>query len=129
VSDQVGAKTVNIVAIVLESLLALLFITAGGGRIAGLESHVKTFRHFGDPQAFRPVAGAIEITGAPGLVIGLFIHRVAPLAALWLACDMGGALVTHTRIRDVPKNFAPAALLCIGMMLAALRWSDLPIHL
>jgi uncharacterized membrane protein YphA (DoxX/SURF4 family) len=120
---------VNIVAIVLESLLALLFFTAGGGRIAGLEYHVKNFRHFGDPQAFRPLVGAVEIMGALGLVIGLFVHWVAPLAALWLACDMVGALVIHTHICDFPKNFAPArVLLRIAMMVAALRWSDLPIH-
>jgi uncharacterized membrane protein YphA (DoxX/SURF4 family) len=108
VSDRVGAKTVSIDAIVLESLLALLFCAAGGGKIAGLECHVENFRHFGYPQAFRPVVGAIENTGALGLVIGIVVHWVAPLAALWLARDMIGAFVTHTRIRDFPQE------LCAG---------------
>ena len=94
----------NIVAIVLESLLALLFFTAGGDRIAALASHVKNVRRCGDPQALRPGTGASEITGALGLITGLFVHWVAPLTALWRPCDMGSALATHTRICDAPPG-------------------------
>src|SRR4051812_29797447 len=116
----------NMIATVLQVLLGLVFLGAGGSKIAGARMQVETFDRLRLPQWFRPIVGIIEIVGALGLLVGLVMPLVTAVAAIWLVGVMVGALITHSRNRDSVQNFVPpTVLLCIAATVITLRWSAL----
>jgi putative oxidoreductase len=76
---------------VLQALSAVLFLIAGGTKLAGIPATVQLFATIGVGQWFRYVTGAIEVVGAALLLI----PSVAAYAAAVLAVTMIGAVVTH----------------------------------
>jgi putative oxidoreductase len=72
---------------ILSALVALAFIAAGGGKVAGTAVMVELFDNLGLGQWFRYFTGLLEIVGA----IGLLISRYAFYAAVLLAIVMVGA--------------------------------------
>jgi len=85
------SRNVSIALLVLSFLLAALFLMSGGSKLAGAEQHVKGFAHWGYPDWFRLVIGAIEIVAA----ILLLIPRLAFFGASALIVVMAGATYTH----------------------------------
>jgi hypothetical protein len=74
---------------------------------------------------FWTVTAAVEIAGAVGVLVWLARARAAVLGGLWLAALMAGGLVSHLRVGDPPTDMiAAAALLLMGLAVAALRWQD-----
>lgn len=76
---------------VLSGLLALLFLMAGGSKLAGAERHVQGFARWGWPDWLRLVVGAVEVTSA----VLLLIPRVAFFGGCALMVVMAGATYTH----------------------------------
>jgi putative oxidoreductase len=115
----------EIAATVLQGLLALAFLGAGGGKVSGSQRMRDAFKKWRYPDWFRPVVGAAEVIGAIGLIVGIWAPVVAALAGLWLAVIMLGANYTHIiRIREgfyVP----PAILLVLALAVVGLRFSSL----
>ena len=87
----VNKKWKTVATWVLSGLLALLFLMAGGSKLAGAEQHVKGFAHWGYPDWFRLVVGAVEVACA----ILLLIPRAAFFGASALTLVMAGATYTH----------------------------------
>ena len=94
-----------------QALLTPAFLGAGGQKLAGTDQMVEEFDRYGYPQWFRIFTGAVEVTGAAGLLVGFFRPVITPLAALLLTATMVGALATHIRLGDPAKNMAPPAVL------------------
>jgi putative oxidoreductase len=103
----------DIVAIVLQALLALAFIMAGIGKMAGSKMHVDNFKHWRLPQGFRIVTGLVEIVGAIGLIIGFWEPSWAAAAGLWLGFTLFIGILVHVRVKDSFKLTFPAVILCI----------------
>jgi uncharacterized membrane protein YphA (DoxX/SURF4 family) len=82
----------QILAIILQVLLGLAFLGAGGQKLAASEEMVNDFERFGYPRWFLYATGAVEITGAIGMLAGIFVPLVGALAGMWLAAVMLGAL-------------------------------------
>ncbi|MDQ3432256.1 MAG: DoxX family protein [Actinomycetota bacterium] len=61
--------------------------------------------------------GALELAGAAGLIIGLWLAWLGILAALGLVALMAGAVFFHQRVSDSPKAMAPAATLGVLALL------------
>lgn len=119
----------NVVLIVLQTLLGLVFLGAGGSKIAGVPTQIQNFDHWHISQRLRPVVGLFEIVGALGMLGSILLPWLAPIAALWLVMIMLGALLTHIRIHDTAQHFVPPfALLCFAALVAVLRWSALMEH-
>ena len=119
----------NIVAIVLQVLLGLVFMGAGASKIAGARMQVETFDRLHLPQWFRPVVGIVEVIGVVGILAGVAVHWLAAVAAIWFVGVMLGALMTHVRVRDAARDVVPAAvLLCVATIVVALRWPSLVGH-
>ncbi|WP_326829945.1 DoxX family protein [Streptosporangium sp. NBC_01810] len=76
-----------------------------------------------------PVPGArggLEILGAVGLVIGLWIEGLGIAAAAGLALLMAGAVLYHVKARDTAKNTsASLVLLVLSVVTIALRLASL----
>lgn len=97
--------------IVLMIVVGLAFLAAGGQKLAGSESLKKDFRRFGYPVWFMYLTGALEVMGAVGMFVGVFVPVLGALAGLLLLGVMTGAVASHIRVGDPVKNVVPASVL------------------
>jgi putative oxidoreductase len=98
-----------------QVVLALMFLMAGGSKLAGVPAMVSLFDAIGLGQWFRYVTGVIEITSG----IALLVPRVAVFGALLLIPTMLGAIVTNVFV--VPASPVMPLLLLLGA--SAVAWA------
>ncbi len=91
----------------LSGLVALAFIGAGGGKLAGTAVMVELFDKVGLGQWFRYFTGLLEVAAG----IGLLISRYAFYAAVLLAIIMVGAIIAHVTV--LGGSPAPAVVLFV----------------
>jgi uncharacterized membrane protein len=98
--------------------LAIAFTLAGGIKLISAPGMVQEFAQIGLGQWFRYFTGALEVSGA----IGLLIPKVRFWAALQIAVVMVGATFTNIAVLHLP-NIArvTAILLALALALAWLR--------
>ena len=100
----------------LSSLVALVFLAAGGAKLAGVPVMIQMFDKVGLGQWFRYFTALLEVAGA----IGLLMRRYAFYAAILLGIVMIGAIVAHVTV--LGGSPAPAAsLLVLSGIIAYLR--------
>src|ERR1700724_2757400 len=92
---------------ILSGLVALTFLAAGGGKLAGTAVMVEMFDKVGLGQWFRYFTALLEVAGA----IGLLMPRYAFYGAVLLAIVMGGAIIAH--VAGLGGSPAPAAVLLV----------------
>ncbi|MDF2662706.1 MAG: hypothetical protein K0Q94_5497 [Paenibacillus sp.] len=103
----------QVVSIIIQIVLALLFLMAGAGKAAGSNMHVENFKQWRLPQWFRVVTGLVELIGAAALVIGIWEPSWAAAGALWLGITSIGGIWVHIRARDTFKQSFMIVLLFI----------------
>lgn len=100
----------NIIAWILQVLLAVAFIFAGFNKLKDLSGTMSMFGSLGLPAWFGLLIGGAELLGG----IGLLIPRTTRLAAAGLVVVMVGALVMHAT--TIPGGLAkgvPALVLLV----------------
>ena len=103
---------------ILSGFAALLFIGAGGAKLAGAAAMVDLFAKVGLGQWLRYFTGLLEVAAG----IGLLISRYAFYAAVVLAIVIAGAFITHvTVLGNSPA--APLVLFILTGIIAYLRKS------
>lgn len=109
----------HIAVLVLSFVLAALFLFSGGSKLAGAEQHVQGFAHWGYPDWFRVVVGAVEVVAA----ILLLIPRLACVGAAALIVIMAGATYTHLfrATGEGPMAAMTVVLLVFLLIVAAAR--------
>ena len=95
--------------------LALMFLMAGGSKLAGVPAMVSLFDAIGVGQWFRYVTGIIEVTSG----IALLVPSAAIFGALLLIPTMLGAIVINLFV--VPAS--PVAPLVLLLLAAAVAWA------
>jgi putative oxidoreductase len=95
--------------------LALMFLMAGGSRLAGVPAMVSLFDAIGLGQWFRYVTGVIEFTSG----IALLVPAAAVFGALLLIPTMLGAIVTDVFI----VRASPVVPLLLLLGAAAVAWN------
>ena len=90
-SARRGGRAANAALWALQALLALAFAMAGLAKLGGEQAMVEMFATIGVGQWFRYVVGALEVSGA----VGVLIPRLSGLAALGLVCLMAGATLAN----------------------------------
>lgn len=96
---------------IVTIVLAALFLFAGGGKLAGVKQQEEAREHFGIAASRWRLIGVLELAGAVGVLVGLFALRAIGLvAAAGLVLTGIGALATHVRAGDAPKEAVPAVL-------------------
>jgi uncharacterized membrane protein YphA (DoxX/SURF4 family) len=103
-----------------RALLALVFLGAGGAKLAGDPAMVGMFDQIGSGQWLRYLVGALEVAGG----IGVLVPRVSPLAATGLGLLMVGATVTNLTVLDTPP-WSTLALLVVAGLVAWAGWRRL----
>lgn len=106
-------KARNIIAWVLQGLLALAFLFAGGTKLSGSEEMIRHLTAMGYPAWATYVIGAVEVVGG----IALLIPRFTRPAALVLAAVMVGAVGSHLLLTSEPASSATAAAVLLGLLL------------
>jgi putative oxidoreductase len=104
---------VDVVSLILQILLALLFIMAGIGKTAGSKMHIENFDNWRLPQWFRTVTGLCQILGVVALIIGFWEPSWVAVGALWFAIISLGGILTHVRIKDSFKDMFMIIILFI----------------
>jgi putative oxidoreductase len=115
-----SASTRNIIAWILQVLLAVAFIASGGNKLVHLADTVKGFGGMGFPSWFVYFIAGAEVLGG----IGLLIPRFTRLAALGLMLIMVGAAYVHaTKIPGglLPNGFPALGLLALLVVVYLLR--------
>jgi uncharacterized membrane protein YphA (DoxX/SURF4 family) len=123
-----GGTIMNILLWIIQVLLALLFLFAGGVKLVlPIEEMTKQMAM---PGLFLRFLGVVEVLGALGLILpGLFRIKTSltPLAAAGLTIIMIGATVISLRIGPVGPAMIP---LVTGILLAFVaygRWRLAPL--
>jgi len=114
------SPTRNIIAWILQILLALAFIASGGNKLLHLADTVKGFGSMGFPGWFAYLIAGAEVLGG----IGLLVPRFTRLAAMGLIIIMIGAAYTHaTKIPGglLPNGFPALGLLVLLVVVLLLR--------
>ncbi|GAB3295039.1 DoxX family protein [Hymenobacter humi] len=110
----------NIIAWILQVLIALAFINAGFQKLSHAPETVTMFMGLGLPRWSAYLVGAAELLGG----LGLLWPRTVRLAAAGLIVIMLGAIVLHaTKIPGGIGGGAFAIALLVGLLvILALRW-------
>jgi len=110
----------DIVSIIIQALLGLMFVMAGIMKVAGVKMHVDNFAQWGLPQWFRVVTGLVELIAAALLIVGIWKDSWAALGGLLLAVTMLGGVLVHVRAKEPFKASVPAAVMCIASVIVLL---------
>ncbi len=127
-----GAKSrkgINVVLWVVQVLLALEFLLAGGIKLAmPIEAMAK---QAGMPGPFLRFIGVMELLGAIGLILpGILRIRtiLTPLAAAGLVVIMIGATVIMFRMNGGVQALTPAVVGVLAAFVAYGRWRLAPLR-
>ena len=106
---------------VLAGVLGLLFLMAGGTKLAGMRMQRDNFRNWRYSDSVRVFTGAWEVVGAALLLIGIAVHGVGIAGAALILAAMLGAVYTHVvRVPEPRALAAPAVLLAASVAATAL---------
>jgi putative oxidoreductase len=106
----------NIIAWILQALLAAMFIYSGGHKLMDLAGTTQMFESMGMPGWFAGLIGGAELLGG----IGLLVPRTVRLAAMGLIIIMIGAVFMHAT--KIPGGLAKGvpAMVCLLLLVAVL---------
>ncbi|MDE3721936.1 DoxX family protein [Nocardiopsis sp. N85] len=106
----------NVVFVILTVLLAVFFLALGTAKIlARPQMRLLAEKSGFSVGAYRGI-GVLEAAGGIGLLLGLAVPPLGGLAGTGLLLLLAGALITHLRRGDGPRELAPAAI--AGLLVA-----------
>lgn len=108
----------TITTIILTALLTLGFLGAGIGKLRRAQPVTGILEGLGVTPGLQRIVGALEVLGAVGVIVGLFLQPLG--IAIGLVLMMIGAIVFHIRAKDTVKNSAGALVLLVpsGLVLS-----------
>ena len=107
-------KGLTIALWLVQAGLALMFLMAGGSKLAGAPAMVGLFDTIGIGQWFRYLTGSLEVSGA----VLLLVPAASGLGAALLVPVMLGAITTHLLV----LHNSPAMPLALLVGLAFVTW-------
>ena len=110
---------------IVQVLLALLFLFAGGAKFVVPVDQMTQGMPAWMSISFLHVVGACEVLGAIGLILPRALNIapvLTPIAAVGCAIVMAGATVVHTRMKDYKGLGMPVILLIMAIIVAAGRF-------
>ncbi|MDD2817832.1 MAG: DoxX family protein [Candidatus Nanopelagicales bacterium] len=110
--------------IILAALLGLMTAFSAFGKFSMNEKAVEMLVHVGLRERQIRLLGTVEILGALGLLVGIWIPLLGQLAALGFVLYFAGAVIAHIRVRDGVKDMGPAILLTVlSIIVTVLQFS------
>jgi uncharacterized membrane protein YphA (DoxX/SURF4 family) len=103
----------TIALIVLGALLGIAALGSGLQKIRRDARVVAVMHSVGVSDRQIPILAILEILGALGLLVGIWVPVLGIAAAIGLALYFLGAIIAHLRVKAPVKDVAPAALLFV----------------
>lgn len=109
----------EIAATVLSIVVAVLYLVAGGSKLAGQARQVETAQQLGIAFARYRLIGIPELAASIGLIVGLWVPGIGAAAAIGLALLMVGATVVRARAaRPMTELVADVVLFALDVVTA-----------
>jgi len=96
---------------ILAGVLVVAFAAAGAAKLAAVPAMRARAAHVGFSVAAYRRIGILEILGVLGLLAGALLPVIGAVAAVGLLLLLGGAVLTHLRSGDGPRELVPAIVL------------------
>jgi uncharacterized membrane protein YphA (DoxX/SURF4 family) len=113
---------VFIALVVLTVLLAVLALNSAAMKLRKNEQVLASIHGtVGVPERQLPVLAGLEIAGAAGILIGLWLEPLGIAAAIGLVAYFLGALIGHLRVGDTKGAAAPVVPLLLSIAVLVLR--------
>lgn len=114
----------NIALIILTALLGLATAFSAVGKFSKNPKAVDMLRQLGITDSQIRTLGIVEVLGALGLLVGIWIPILGLLAAIGFVLYFLGALIKHVRAKDAAKDMAPAVvLLMLSIIVTILQFA------
>jgi predicted lysophospholipase L1 biosynthesis ABC-type transport system permease subunit len=98
---------------IFSILIGLASTMSAMGKFTKMEPTVATLKSVGVKDSQIPLLGALELAGALGLVVGIWIPILGQLAAIGLVIYFAGAVTGHARVGHPFKQIMPATVLLV----------------
>jgi uncharacterized membrane protein YphA (DoxX/SURF4 family) len=105
--------------VTISLLLIAVCLLPAIGKLTGQPKMRQSAEHFGIEWPRYRLIGVAELAAAAGILIGLWWHPLGIAAAAGMALLLVGALVSHRRAGDSPKETA-SALIALAITIAYL---------
>ena len=113
----------GIALIVLASLLGIAAAGSGIQKLRRDARIVASMHSVGVTDRQIPILAILELLGALGLLVGIWIAPIGLAAAIGLSLYFLGAVIAHFRV-GAPKEAIPAfVLMLIAIATAVLEWA------
>ena len=99
---------------ILAGVLVVAFAAAGYAKVAAVPAMRARATHVGFSVAAYRRIGVLEILGVLGVLAGALVPAIGALAAAGLLLLLGGAVFTHLRSGDGPREVLPAVVLGVA---------------
>lgn len=103
----------TIALIIIASLLGLAAGTSGLGKLRRMPQVVESMHSVGVTDRQMPVLAVLELIGALGLLVGIWVPAIGVAASVGLMAYFLGAVIAHLRAKAPLKEAAPALFLFI----------------
>ena len=103
----------NIALVILATLLGLVTAFSAFGKFSKNPKAVDMLRQLGITDSQIRTLGIVEVLGALGLLVGIWIPILGLLAAIGFVLYFLGALIMHVRSKDAAKDMGPALILLV----------------
>jgi uncharacterized membrane protein len=106
------------IALWIFSILTGLASTMSAmGKFTKMEQTVATLKSVGVKDSQIPLLGALELAGALGLLVGIWVPVLGQLAAVGLVIYFAGAVIGHVRAGHPFSQIIPATVLLVVSLL------------
>ncbi len=110
----------NIALIIIAVILGLAATVSAMGKLRKMPQVVDQMHHVGVKDSQIPILAILELLGAAGLLVGIWVPILGVLAALGLTLYFIAAVIAHVRAKDAMKDAAPALGLAVVSLVVLL---------
>ncbi|MFK3982219.1 DoxX family protein [Micromonospora sp. NPDC050397] len=107
--------------VVLAILLSAMLVLSARGKLTKDEKVVQSLSAANVPLSWYPPLAVVEIVGAAGLIVGIFVGPLGVAAAIGVSLYFLGAVIAHLRAGDTKGVAAPAPILLFAVITLVLR--------
>jgi hypothetical protein len=101
-----------VVCAIVTVLVALITLSSAMSMFQRVPQMVQLLEHVGMARHAQ-VLGGLQIAGALGLIVGLFVPAIGIAAAIGLILYYAGALIMHLRLKDPLAQLLPAIVMML----------------
>jgi hypothetical protein len=113
---------VFIALVIVTVLLSAICLFSAAGKLRKEEQVVSTIHGtVGVPVRLLPGLAALEVAGAVGILVGLWLEPLGVAAAIGLVGYFVGAVIGHLRVGDTKGAAMPLLPLVLSVAVLALR--------